>query len=101
MINSALDSFDKAVKDAEEHLREDQVHKYGSSWAIKKGFHAVPSLDNVHLHVITNDFVSDRLKNKKHYNSFTTDFFVLFDDVVRAVEEGSKDVSGCVKVKSY
>lgn len=46
---------------------------------IKSGVHSIPSLNNVHIHVITRDFNSPRLKNKKHYNSFNTLFFVDFD----------------------
>lgn len=30
-----------------------------------EGFHAVPSMKHVHLHVISTDLVSDRLKHKK------------------------------------
>lgn len=45
---------------------------------VRAGFHAVPSLKNLHLHVITNDFYSPKLKHKKHYNSFNTAFFVDF-----------------------
>lgn len=40
------------------------------------GIHSVPSLKNLHIHVMTKDFYSDRMKNKKHYNSFNTTFFV-------------------------
>lgn len=45
---------------------------------IKAGVHSIPSLSNLHIHVITQDFYSSRLKHKKHYNSFTTEFFVEF-----------------------
>eukprot|EP00088_Acartia_fossae_P051920 TRINITY_DN5844_c0_g1_i10.p1 TRINITY_DN5844_c0_g1~~TRINITY_DN5844_c0_g1_i10.p1 ORF type:complete len:322 (-),score=51.48 TRINITY_DN5844_c0_g1_i10:200-1165(-) len=40
------------------------------------GFHAIPSMSQVHLHVISQDFNSDRLKTKKHWNSFTTEYFI-------------------------
>lgn len=30
----------------------------------------------VHLHVISQDFDSPCLKNKKHWNSFTTEYFI-------------------------
>lgn len=46
---------------------------------IQVGVHSVPSMANLHIHVMTKDLNSDRLKNKKHYNSFTTDFFVNWD----------------------
>lgn len=45
----------------------------------KIGFHAVPSMTQLHLHVISHDFDSDKLKNKKHWNSFNTDFFIEFN----------------------
>lgn len=48
---------------------------------IKAGVHSIPSLNNLHIHVITQDFHSPRLKNRKHYNSFTTKFFVPFDQL--------------------
>jgi len=43
---------------------------------LKVGYHAVPSLLPLHIHIISQDFDSDCLKNKKHWNSFTTDFFI-------------------------
>lgn len=46
---------------------------------IQVGVHRVPSMANLHIHVMTKDLNSSRLKNKKHYNSFTTDFFVNWD----------------------
>lgn len=46
---------------------------------IRAGVHCEPSLSNLHVHVITQDFYLDRMKNKKHYNSFTTAFFVPFE----------------------
>lgn len=46
---------------------------------IRAGVHSLPSLANLHIHVISQDFHLDRMKSKKHYNSFTTEFFVDFD----------------------
>lgn len=48
---------------------------------IQVGVHSVPSMSNLHVHVLTRDFHSDRLKNKKHYNSFNTTFFVQWDQL--------------------
>lgn len=45
------------------------------------GVHSVPSMKNLHIHVISRDFHSVRLKNKKHYNSFNTKFFISWDDL--------------------
>ncbi|KAH3678136.1 hypothetical protein WICMUC_001700 [Wickerhamomyces mucosus] len=48
---------------------------------VKYGVHAVPSLNNLHIHIISQDFQSVRLKNRHHYNSFVTEFFVEFKDL--------------------
>ena len=40
----------------------------------------------VHLHVISQDFDSEHLKNKKHWNSFTTPFFRDATAVIAEIE---------------
>ena len=40
------------------------------------GFHAAPSLRQLHLHLLSSDLDSDALKNKKHFNSFATSFLL-------------------------
>lgn len=42
----------------------------------KIGYHAHPSMNHLHLHVISKDFKSEFLKTKKHFNSFNSDFFI-------------------------
>jgi aprataxin len=54
---------------------------------VKMGFHAVPSMAQLHMHIISQDFVSDSLKNKKHWNSFTTDFFKEYDSLVEHLKK--------------
>ncbi|KPI89785.1 hypothetical protein ABL78_1048 [Leptomonas seymouri] len=49
------------------------------------GFHALPSLPMLHLHVLSMDLDSVCLKSKKHYNSFATFFFLTGDRVVADV----------------
>jgi len=45
----------------------------------KIGFHLKPSMEPAHLHVISQDFDSARMKTKIHWHSFTNDdFFVDF-----------------------
>eukprot|EP00118_Oscarella_pearsei_P026602 m.310154 g.310154 ORF g.310154 m.310154 type:complete len:215 (+) comp49858_c0_seq1:21-665(+) len=46
------------------------------------GYHAVPSMRRLHLHVVSQDFDSPCLKHKKHWNSFTSDFFMDSIDVI-------------------
>lgn len=51
---------------------------------------------HVHLHVISGDLVSERLKNRKHYNSFhpTLGFFLHLDDVIELVEQHGANTLG-------
>jgi len=66
---------------------KDLISSSGSSLKFRLGYHAVPSLSQLHLHVISEDFDSDCLKTKKHWNSFTNEYFVLSQDLIRLVEE--------------
>lgn len=54
----------------------------GRDWAreICVGVHSVPSMNHLHVHVLSRDMHSERMKHRKHYNSFTTDFFVPLED---------------------
>lgn len=54
------------------------------------GYHAIPTMSHIHLHVISQDFDSPCLKNKKHWNSFTTDYFVDTQDVIAMLEQDGK-----------
>ena len=47
----------------------------GTPFAV--GFHAVPSMHRLHCHVISGDYTSDSLKNRKHWHSFTHPAFFL------------------------
>ncbi|XP_066576531.1 aprataxin isoform X2 [Amia ocellicauda] len=54
------------------------------------GYHAIPSMSHIHLHVISQDFDSPCMKNKKHWNSFTTDYFLESGDVIEMLERDGK-----------
>uniref|UniRef100_A0A8C1WFS3 Aprataxin n=1 Tax=Cyprinus carpio TaxID=7962 RepID=A0A8C1WFS3_CYPCA len=58
--------------------------------SFRLGYHAIPSMSHVHLHVISQDFDLPCLKNKKHWNSFTTDYFVDSRDVIAMLEHDGK-----------
>ena len=47
---------------------------------IRVGTHAHPSMAHLHVHIISRDMHSDRMKHRKHYNSFNTPFFVPLED---------------------
>ncbi|KAL7695342.1 Scavenger mRNA decapping enzyme [Lotmaria passim] len=54
------------------------------------GFHALPSLPMLHLHVLSMDLDSVYLKTKKHYNSFATFFFLTSERIVDDLERNSR-----------
>jgi len=60
---------------------------FSSPTEIRIGFHIVPSMARLHLHVISQDFDSPCLKHKQHWNSFNTPYFVDVDDVIAQLEE--------------
>jgi aprataxin len=60
----------------EERARRGEDGRIGP-WAL--GFHSVPSMRRLHLHVISRDFDAPSLKTKRHWNSFTTPFFLDVD----------------------
>lgn len=61
----------------------------GRDWEkeILCGVHAVPSMSHLHVHVIAVDRHSERMKHRKHYNSFATPFFVPIDDFPLAADD--------------
>lgn len=58
----------------------------------KIGFHADPSMQQLHLHVISIDFNSSCLKTKRHWNSFNTDFFIPHHELVDRLKQTGKIV---------
>ncbi|RIB22316.1 HIT-like domain-containing protein [Gigaspora rosea] len=53
----------------------------------RMGFHAIPSLRQLHMHVISQDFISSTLSTKKHWNSFTTSFFKDVEEIEMLLKE--------------
>ncbi|KAK8017468.1 HIT-like protein [Apiospora rasikravindrae] len=42
---------------------------------VKVGLHSNPSMNHLHIHVLSRDMSSECMRHKKHYNSFNTEFF--------------------------
>uniref|UniRef100_A0A915IJX4 Aprataxin n=1 Tax=Romanomermis culicivorax TaxID=13658 RepID=A0A915IJX4_ROMCU len=89
-----IDSIDECSRNDLQLLQHMEVvgldisKKYGTDdQNFRYGFHARPSLSRLHLHVISQDFDSPCLKNKKHWNSFNTEFFRLSSDVIREIDK--------------
>jgi aprataxin len=54
---------------------------------VRVGTHAHPSMAHLHVHIISRDMHSERAKHRKHYNSFTTPFFVPLADYPLAEDD--------------
>jgi len=66
---------------------EELITKYGNNLNFRIGYHAVPSMRHLHVHVISQDFDSPCFKTKTHWNSFTTEYFVDSKTIMKQVEE--------------
>lgn len=62
-------------------LRQSSPTVYGRRRFIT-GYHAIPSLPMLHMHLLSMDLKGPCLKTRKHYNSFATFFFLTSDRVV-------------------
>ncbi|KAF2825691.1 HIT-like protein [Ophiobolus disseminans] len=62
----------------------------GRDWEadIIAGVHTHPSMNHLHIHVISRDSHSECMKHKKHYLSFHTNFMVQMEEF--PLQEGSK-----------
>ncbi|KAL2749668.1 aprataxin-like [Vespula maculifrons] len=69
---------------AEELIKKHSGHKF------LIGYHAVPSMQRMHLHVISTDFNSPCLKTKYHWNSFTTPFFISSKELCKQLKENGE-----------
>ena len=76
----------REIKDhIEKHFFNDNIVPKGT--AINVGYHRQPSLQRMHIHLISNDFNSPNMKTKKHRDSFMTDFFVGIDTFEQMLKE--------------
>ena len=69
---------------------ESELTAKDSSVRFQHGYHAVPSMARLHMHIISRDFNSPCLKTKKHWNSFTTEFFLPAEDVIGRLQTHGK-----------
>lgn len=69
---------------------EEELKSKNPSLRFRHGYHAVPSMARLHMHVISQDFDSACLKTKKHWNSFTSEFFKDAKDIIRILETNGK-----------
>ncbi|KAJ3742164.1 HIT-like domain-containing protein [Lentinula detonsa] len=79
-----LNALNEDAQEVKREIEQEMQERYGFKWPIWIGFHGAPSMHHLHLHVLSSDLCSERLKNKKHYNSFNPKlgFFLHIDDVL-------------------
>ncbi|PHT37977.1 Transcription factor [Capsicum baccatum] len=104
LVLARVESLDRLEDVHKEHVTLlKTMHSVGLKWAEKflsenssltfrLGYHSVPSMRQLHLHVISQDFDSNHLKNKKHWNSFNSPFFRDSVDVIDEVSQNGKVV---------
>jgi aprataxin len=73
----------KGVHDLARMIAKHLEIKYGAG-PFSIGYHAHPSMDDLHIHIISKDFESEFLKSKQHYNSFVNEEFFLTIDRVES-----------------
>jgi len=64
----------------------------GRDWAkeVVTGIHAHPSMNHVHVHVMSRDMVGDCMRHRKHYESFNTPFLVDVDQFPLAKDDSRR-----------
>ncbi|TFK29881.1 HIT-like protein [Coprinopsis marcescibilis] len=79
-----VEAFQSEAQNVKKQIEEEMTERYGFKWDVWIGFHAVPSMEHLHLHVLSADMCSEKMKNKKHYNSFhpSKGFFLHINDVL-------------------
>ena len=81
---SALDQKRQKVVDTLEgdSDSESQHLPIGRDWSqsVISGIHAGPSMNHLHIHVLSVDRHSECMKHRKHYNSFSTPFLIDVED---------------------
>lgn len=72
---------DKARNDAMESDEPPDELPPGRDWSkeVISGTHANPSMNHLHIHVLSRDMQSECMKKRNHYLSFTTDFLIGMD----------------------
>jgi aprataxin len=81
-MSKSSEAYNKGMEDAMEADDLPDTLPEPRDWAkeIRSGIHAHPSMNHLHIHVLSRDMHSERMRHRKHYNSFNTGFFVPLDD---------------------
>lgn len=80
-LHGAFSASEKSRREAMESDDPPDELPPGRDWSreVMAGIHTHPSMNHLHIHILSVDRFSECLKHSKHYNSFSTDFFVPVD----------------------
>ncbi|OTB18731.1 hypothetical protein K445DRAFT_314594 [Daldinia sp. EC12] len=86
---SALDKEREAVLNGEVEWEDKDELPKGRDWEreLLVGIHAHPSMNDLHVHVLAPDMVSECMRHRKHYNSFNTPFLIDVADFPLAKDD--------------
>ncbi len=75
-------ALEKAREAALEAGKEGDDVPAGRDWSkdVISGIHTHPSMNHLHVHMLTRDRYSECMRHRKHYNSFATPFLIDIED---------------------
>ncbi|XDG02378.1 hypothetical protein ABKA04_001993 [Annulohypoxylon sp. FPYF3050] len=86
---SAQDRDREAVLNGDVELADGEELPKGRDWEseLLVGVHAHPSMNDLHVHVLSPDMISECMRHRKHYNSFNTPFLIDVADFPLAEDD--------------
>ncbi|KAI1776240.1 HIT-like protein [Hypoxylon cercidicola] len=86
---SAQEREREAVLNGETEWEEGRELPRGRDWEkeLLVGVHAHPSMNDLHVHVLSPDMISECMRHRKHYNSFNTPFLIDITDFPLAEDD--------------
>ncbi|GAP89105.1 putative HIT domain-containing protein [Rosellinia necatrix] len=98
---SAQDRLREAVLDGDVEAEDDSDGgaprlPAGRDWEreLLVGVHAHPSMNDLHVHVLSRDMVSESVRHRKHYQSFNTPFLIDLADFPLAADDPRRHPAG-------
>ena len=96
--HSASDRARRAAMEADEPPLPSDLPS-GRDWSkeLRTGIHANPSMNHLHIHILSRDMYSECLRHRQHYQSFNTEFFCQIKDMpldegeVERVRHGARE----------
>ncbi|KAI1093893.1 HIT-like protein [Rostrohypoxylon terebratum] len=86
---SAQERDREAVLNGDVELADGEPLPKGRDWEseLLVGIHAHPSMNDLHVHVLSPDMISECMRHRKHYNSFNTPFLIDVTDFPLAKDD--------------